>query len=566
MSETIAKEKQKLLTREEVASLIEKDNYDEAEKQVQALLEESPHDIDLLNTLGSIFAHRGDYYNAEVTFKKIVSENPKCGDAYYNLGLAHSKQSRFTEAIENYLKAVEIDPGDYAAHNDLGVLYYSQGKAHLAKGHFIKALETKPMYKRALMNLFEVCWDADSYSEGLAWIEKFLSAASENQDINNRAEISSPLAIGPGLNKKTNEIISSSEPSSIPGAIKLSKRPSSRADEIFLKHVPEELWERKTGKNIAIVADFNIAGQLSLLFRMINRYTIHKARLIIIQGDYLSYDKDLVLSKGNEDTQKEALQVIENADFYHMGRFPKDIDGVKWNDCLKPNNSLIQYYGSEIRTNAEQLYQWHTQNKILGLSCWDYTMLQNAPFFYHTNIMCDFSRIKPCAPPDDIIRICHPPTNRDFKKTELFLSVVDKLKKKGYPFEVELIEGKTNEECLDIKSRCHITYDQISVGIYGLSAIESMAAGHAVLCGISNFATSYHPDNPIVYATEENLLERLEYLLNNKEQITRVGNAGRIWAKTHHDPMKLIKQYVSIYDLVMNGHRLIENRDMFLLK
>ena len=193
-------------------------------------------------------------------------------------------------------------------------------------------------------------------------------------------------------------------------------------------------------------------------------------------------------------------------------------------------------------------------------------MLQNAPFFYHTNIMCDFSRIRQCSEPTDVIRICHPPTNRQFKKTDMFLSVVDKLKAKNYPFELELIEKKTNEECLEIKSRCHITYDQISVGIYGLSAIESMAAGHAVLCGISNFASSYHPDNPIVYVTEENLYERLEYLLKNKDEITRIGNAGKIWARNHHDPMKLIRQYVWIWDLVMNGHGIVDDRDKFLLK
>ena len=92
-----------------------------------------------------------------------------------------------------------------------------------------------------------------------------------------------------------------------------------------------------------------------------------------------------------------------------------------------------------------------------------------------------------------------------------------------------------------------------------------MAAGHAVLCGISNFASSYHPDNPVVYVTEENLYDRLEYLLRNKEEITRIGNAGKIWARTHHDPMKLIRQYVWIYDLVMNGHRIVDDRDMFLL-
>ena len=569
MPEAVETKEKKLISRDELARLLENEDYSEAEDAIHALLEQSPEDIELLNSLGSIYARRADYFNAESTFRNVIGIDPECGDAYYNLGLVHSKQSRRTEAVEDFLKAVEINPQDAAAHNDLGVLYHYQGKTHLAKGHFIKALEGNILYKRALMNLFEVCFDADSYSEGLAWVEKFLNAStgSNNSDDTNHDInlVSKENSIIEKANSVQIEVKTKSEQKLSPGALKLTKRSNSKADDIFLKHVPEELREKKTGKNIAIIADFNIAGQLSLLFRMINRYTIHKARMVIIQDDYLTYDRDLILSRDGEKGHKEALDIVEHADFYHMGRFPKPVESVNWEEHLKPDNSLIQYYGSEIRTNSVQLYRWHTQNRILGLSCWDYTMLENAPFFYHTNIMCDLSRIKQCSEPTDTIRICHPPTNRQFKKTDLFLSVVEKLKKKNYPFEVELIERKSNEECLDIKSRCHMTYDQISVGIYRLSAIESMAAGHAVLCGISNFASSYHPDNPVVYVTEENLYDRLEYLLRNKEEITRIGNAGKIWARTHHDPMKLIRQYVWIYDLVMNGHRIVDDRDMFLL-
>jgi hypothetical protein len=153
-------------------------------------------------------------------------------------------------------------------------------------------------------------------------------------------------------------------------------------------------------------------------------------------------------------------------------------------------------------------------------------MIKDAPLFYHVNIMCDTERVKPCNPPSEVVRICHPPTNRAFKKTDMFLEIMDELKEK-YPVELELIEGKSNEECLELKSRCHITYDQISVGIYGLSAMESMAAGHAVLCGISNFAASYFPDNPIVYVHENNLKDKIEFLLQNKAEIAKAGNAGK---------------------------------------
>lgn len=557
---------EKDVSREELANHLENGNYPAAEEAIHVLLEQSPDDVGLLNSLGSIYAQRGDFFNAESTFQQAIDLDPGCGDAYYNLGLVYSRQSRKTEAIEKFLKAAEINPRDYAAHNDLGVLYHSQGKAHQARYHFIKALESNILYKRALLNLFEVCWDADSYSEGLAWVEKYLNAAAPDFDSPAIDTVPEYEKISEPVIKEATENRIDLKIKSLPGVLTLTKKSSSRADDIFLKHVPQDLREGKTGVNLAIVADFDSAGQPSLLFRLINRYTVHKARLIIRRGDYFGYDRDLNLGHDGQEGHGETLDIIEHADFYHICSFPEHIDGVEWENYLKPYNALIQYYGPEPGTDERQLYQWHTENRIVGLSPPDHNFPGYAPFIHHIDIMCDFSRIKPCSGSADIIRICHIPTNRDYKKTDLFLSTVEALKNKGYPIEPELIEGKTNEECLDIKSRCQMTYDRISSGTYGLSAIESMAAGHVVLCGVSNLTSSYYPDNPLVYVNEENLHDKLEFLLKNENEIARVGNAGKIWVRNNHDPMKLIRQYVWIYDLVMNGHGIVDDRDRYLLK
>ncbi len=551
-------------SRQVIARLIDEGDEDQALEQLDSLLQEAPDDPQLLNMKGSIYARRADFVKAESIFNRVIGLDPEYADGYYNLGLVHSRQNRKSEAIENFLRVVKINPADSAAHNDLGVIYHSQGKTHLAKGHFIKALEASPLYKNALMNLFEICWDDGAYSEGLNWIEKFLKAASNNQQPQTDDD-TVPLALERTTMEQSLVPAACSSPETdTRSTLTIKKKSSSLSDELFLKHVPKELWDKKNGNNIAVVADFNIAGQLSLLFRMINRYTTHKARLIILQGDYLSYDQDLILSSGNQQDYEEAVRVIENADFYHIGRFPKNFNDINWANILRPDNCLVQYYGSEMRNNADQVYRWHAENKITGLSAWDYTMLEKAPLFYHINLMCDFSRIKQCSPPGDVIRICHPPTNRQIKKTDMLIDVYERLKKK-YPIELELIEGKSNEECLDIKSRCHITYDQVSVGIYGLSAIESMAAGHAVLCGISNFAASYHPDSPVVYVTEANLYHKLENLITSRKEIIRIGNSSKIWARMHHDPMKIIRQYLWIYDFVLHGHRYVEDPNSYLL-
>jgi tetratricopeptide (TPR) repeat protein len=534
--------------------------YQQAEKLLVELLRTEGDDPVLINALGTARAGLDDLAGAEKAFKLALIIDPEYSDAYYNLGLAYCRFSRPDDALEAYLAAVRINPLDASAQNDLGVLYYSQGKTLLAKGHFIKALEANPLFKNALLNLVDICWESGAYAEALSWIKRVLDHA--DKDLKRSLETEE---LEESLTRHAIDPTNVPSPSKAPDKTRLKKTGSKEIDEIFLKHVPAELRDKKIGMNIAVVADYNIAGQLSLLFRYINQYTIHKARMIILQGDYLSYDHDLILSAGKRDDYFEARNIVRNADFYHIGRFPVNFGEIEWNQILKPDNSIVQYYGSEIRWNAEPIYKWHQANKIHGISCWDYTMIEHAPLFYHVNIMCDLDRVKTCQEPKDIVRICHPPTNRAFKKTELFLSVIEKLKKK-YPLELELIEKKTNEECLEIKSRCHITYDQISVGIYGLSAIESMAAGHTVLCGISNFAASYHPDNPIVYVNEDNLYDKIEYLLNNKNEIVKTGHAGREWAYRHHNPHNIVRQICWLYDLARNGHRLVDERDIFMLK
>jgi len=564
MPETLNTTNQKEVSREDLVRYLESGNCPAAEEAIHALLERFPEDVGLLNSLGSIYAQRGDYFNAESTFKKVVELDPEYGDAYYNLGLVYSGQSRKTEAIEKFLKAVDINPRDFAAHNDLGVLYHSQGKELHAKSHFIKALEANILYKRALLNLFEVCWDADSYAEGLGWIEKYLNAAAPEFDSPDIEIDAVPeQAAEPAMDETPQ---SQTEKKPAPVTLKFTKKSLPGADEIFLKHVPVELREEKTGVNIALVADQNIAGQMSLLFRMINRYTVHKARLII-QQDYDScYDKDLVHPFDGEKIHKEAWDIIENADFYHLCGAPEQIGQVDWDKYLTSCNAVIQYFGSEKGVDTGLSDKWHSEIGIMGLTRGNRVVPGNEPLFQHINLMCDFSRIKTCAPPEEVIRICHNPAKMQSGMNDMLLAVVEDLKNRGYPVEVESIVGLTEEDCLDKKSRCHLTFEQNADGLLGLSAIESMAAGHVVLCGVSNFISTPDADDPIVYITEENLFDRLEFLLKNRREFARLGYLGRIRAWRNHDPMKLIRQYALIYDMVMNGYDTVEDRDKYLLK
>ena len=331
--------------------------------------------------------------------------------------------------------------------------------------------------------------------------------------------------------------------------------PQQRPRETYDKLVPVEVRKRKTGLNIALIADFNIAGRMTGLMRLLNRHTIHRARCVIVHDDYLSYDRDVVLGSGGPDAAMEAMDIVEDADIYHFGRMPPSILGIDWLPRLRKNNAIVQYFGSEIRHLGKQIVDFHDRTGILGLSAWDYTMLQPHPLFYHLNNFFDTDTVGPCNHSAETVRICHATTNRAFKQSGTIRDTLRRVAERTGA-EIEIIEGKSHAECLALKQQCQITVDQISSGIYGLSAIESMAMGHAVLCGMSNFALSYYPDCPVVPVADAAGLEaRLCELAADRKRIGRLGVAGRAVVARTADPLQVIRQHCWIYDLVVSGHR-----------
>jgi tetratricopeptide (TPR) repeat protein len=543
---------------EDAVSMVEQGNYDAATTILEKRLQSAPGDIEAIHLLGAAQAKSGNTARAENLFKKEIELNPARPDAHYNLGLLHIQQNRVADAIDDYENVIKLKPDDIQALNDLGILYISQGQTARGAELLTNALKADPTYKDAFLNLFEILWNNNKYNEAVEHAYNYLTALAPQEQLktsNQEADPQTALAAQPtgSLTLKHKA----------PAILKMSE---SEKRDVFEKHVPENLRAKKTGMNIAVIADFNIAGQLTQMFRLINEHTIHRARCIIVHDDYLSYDKDLALSQNNAEDFQTALKIIENADFYHIGRFPTKIRDLTLADYLRPDNSIIQYYGSDLRNDGWQYYNWHKSNRIVGLSAWDYTMLKDSPLFYHINMMFDSSRVKRAPRPEGTLKIVHPTTNRSIKKTELFLKTIESLQKQHCDIEPLLIENKTNQECLDLKSQAHLTYDQISVGIYGVSAIESMAAGHVVFGGISNFAASYNPDNPIVWVTEDDLADKIKRFVEHREEITPRGQAGIEWVKTHHDPLKILRQHLYMYDFVKHGHRFLKEPDAQLLR
>ena len=334
---------------------------------------------------------------------------------------------------------------------------------------------------------------------------------------------------------------------------------------------------------VLIVQSREIGGQGGLTMHAINKYTTHAARMVTYADDYLDYPyKDVLLAEGGAEAVQAAATLADAADFFHCVRRPMLNDYLGWGRRFQHDNTLVAYMGSEIRNAPAELLGWHERTGIFGLSAWDWTMLEHAWMPYHVPCMIDVDSMGTgevyLGLGRSNFRVCHPATRRGFKRTEVFLAAVETANARlssaadashavrvNGIIEPVLIEGMNNADCLAAKRSCHATFDQLSVGIHGLSAIESMAMGHAVLGGISAWARSFAPTVPIVRVTEDTLADQLVALAKYPEAVEGYGARGHDYARKTHHPRMVAARFADLYEHVRHGNRLLRADEDYLL-
>lgn len=171
---------------------------------------------------------------------------------------------------------------------------------------------------------------------------------------------------------------------------------------------------------------------------------------------------------------------------------------------------------------------------------------------YIVPLRLDLSKFDPVFPDVDkkIPTIVHAPSKRSTKGTE---EILQALKKVYSEFELVLVEGKTQEEAIEIYKSADIIIDQVSVGTYGVFAIEAMALGKPVITYISDEMRKTLPDSlPIVSAEFDNLPEVIEELIKDSEKRHSIGVEGRKYAIRYHDNIKVSKYLGEIYQGIVS--------------
>lgn len=152
--------------------------------------------------------------------------------------------------------------------------------------------------------------------------------------------------------------------------------------------------------------------------------------------------------------------------------------------------------------------------------------------------------------------VLHAPNHRNIKGTQVFIEAVDKLKTKGYPIRIEVIEKKSNAEVLNSIERCFLVADQLTLGWYAMLAVEGMAYGKPVLCYIrQDFLDFYEKigvlsegELPLVQCTHnpDVVAKVIEELILNEEKYREVSRKSREFVNKHHS----IEHIGSVFDRI----------------
>jgi glycosyltransferase involved in cell wall biosynthesis len=184
----------------------------------------------------------------------------------------------------------------------------------------------------------------------------------------------------------------------------------------------------------------------------------------------------------------------------------------------------------------------------------DYELLTYIkPYYKHVHIVpngVELGSFKPAypSPLQSKPLIIHAPTNESLKGTDYVLAAIKRLRRKGIPFDFQLIHDVGHRKAIEMYRKADIVIDQLCIGSYGVFSIEAMALGKPVICYIrDDVASHYPPGLPIVNATPETLYDKLKMLCRHPSRRYQYGVQGRKYAEQNHDIRKISQLLKNIY-------------------
>ncbi|WP_370227238.1 glycosyltransferase [Mesoflavibacter sp.] len=140
------------------------------------------------------------------------------------------------------------------------------------------------------------------------------------------------------------------------------------------------------------------------------------------------------------------------------------------------------------------------------------------------------------------------------KKGNLFFDDAISILKDKYPDKVEVFrtENIPYKDYIKLYDSCHILLDQVYGYDQGYNALEAMAKGKVVFTGAEQEWLDHYDleeDTVAINALPDvnYLVKKLEWLIENPEQINKISKNARQFIETHHDYKEVAKQYLATW-------------------
>lgn len=162
---------------------------------------------------------------------------------------------------------------------------------------------------------------------------------------------------------------------------------------------------------------------------------------------------------------------------------------------------------------------------------------------------------------DRPLRFGHAPTNRGVKGTGLILEAADRLRKAGYDFELDLVEGLSNQEAKKRYTAIDVLIDQLYAGWYGGLAVEAMALGKPVLVYIREGDLGFIPqemrqDMPFIQVTPATIEAGMKMALDMpRRELFALAHRSRAYVERWHDPIAIAKRVKNDLETAVNETR-----------
>lgn len=127
--------------------------------------------------------------------------------------------------------------------------------------------------------------------------------------------------------------------------------------------------------------------------------------------------------------------------------------------------------------------------------------------------------------------------------------------KEKYGNKVEIIVTKSlpYKEYISLYNKANVVLDQVFAFDQGYNALEAMAKGKVVFTGAEKeFEEFYNLSEKVAINTLPNvdyLVSELSLLIENPDEIIRIGNRARTFIEKEHDYLKVAKKYIEKWEV-----------------